>query len=105
MLDFRLIESESPNSFQPGTGSGQQPRVATSRAHRPNRILGGDDMALPKKEDAETVNICGCQYVLRSEIARFNTRAAAGEFAKPPNQPKNQIHLLIGSAFGSVDHV
>jgi hypothetical protein len=62
-------------------------------------------MALPKKEDAETVNICGCQYVLRSEIARFNTRAAAGDFATPPNQPKKSNSLLIGSAFGSVDRV
>ncbi len=38
-------------------------------------------MALPKKEDVERVNICGHQYVLRPEIARFNRRAAAGEFA------------------------
>jgi hypothetical protein len=44
-------------------------------------------MALPKKEDVERVNICEHQYVLRPEIARFNRRAAAGEFAKPPNQP------------------
>jgi hypothetical protein len=35
-----------------------------------------------------TVNICRCQYILGSEIARFNERAAAGEFAKPPNQPR-----------------
>jgi hypothetical protein len=40
-----------------------------------------------KKGMITTVNICGRQYILRSEIARFNQRAAAGEFAKPPNQP------------------
>jgi len=85
MLDLRLIES--PDLFQTRTASGRQRRVANSRAHRLNRILGGDDMALPKKEDVERVNICGHQYVLRPEIARFNRRAAAGEFAKPPNQP------------------
>jgi len=79
MLDLRLIES--PDLFQTRTASGRQRRVANSRAHRLNRILGGDDMALPKKEDVERVNICGHQYVLRPEIARFNRRAAAGEFA------------------------
>jgi hypothetical protein len=35
-----------------------------------------------------TVNICGRLYILRAEIARFNQRAAAGEFAKPPNHPR-----------------
>jgi hypothetical protein len=35
-----------------------------------------------------TLNICGRHYVTRAEIARFNTRAAAGEFAKRPSQPK-----------------
>ncbi len=43
-----------------------------------------------KKGMITTVNICGRQYILRSEIARFNQRAAAGEFAKPPNQPMGQ---------------
>jgi len=37
-----------------------------------------------------TVNICGRQYILRSEIARFNQRAAAGEFAKAPNPPRKR---------------
>jgi hypothetical protein len=37
-----------------------------------------------------TVNLCGRHYVLRSEIARFNARAAAGEFAKAFNNPKSQ---------------
>ena len=32
-----------------------------------------------------TVNIYGRQYILRSEIARFNERAAAGEFAREVN--------------------
>ena len=36
----------------------------------------------------KTVNICGCPYILRGEIARFNERAAAGEFAKPSNHPR-----------------
>ena len=38
-----------------------------------------------KKGMLTTVNICGRQYILRAEIARFNQRAAAGEFAKLPN--------------------
>jgi hypothetical protein len=41
-----------------------------------------------KKGMLRTVNICGRQYILRAEIARFNERAAAGEFAKPPNLPR-----------------
>jgi hypothetical protein len=38
-----------------------------------------------------TVNIYGRQYVLRSEIARFNERAAAGEFAKQLGRPKRSV--------------
>jgi hypothetical protein len=34
-----------------------------------------------------TLNICGRHYLARSEIARFNARAAAGEFAKEPTKP------------------
>jgi len=34
-----------------------------------------------------TVNICGRHYILRSEVARFNARATAGEFAKQPTRP------------------
>jgi hypothetical protein len=49
-----------------------------------------------KKGFLQTVNICGRHYLLRSEIARFNRRAAAGEFAKanvPPITPtRNQSH-------------
>jgi hypothetical protein len=36
----------------------------------------------------KTVNICGRHYILRAEIAGFNERAAAGEFAKPSNHPR-----------------
>jgi hypothetical protein len=35
-----------------------------------------------------TVNLCGRHYLLRSEIARFNARAMAGEFQKACNRPK-----------------
>ena len=35
-----------------------------------------------------TVNIYGRHYILRSEIARFNARAGAGEFAKIPSNPR-----------------
>ena len=35
-----------------------------------------------------TLNICGRHYLTRAEIARFNARAAAGEFAKAPARPK-----------------
>ena len=34
-----------------------------------------------------TLNICGRHYLARAEIARFNARAAAGEFAKKPVKP------------------
>lgn len=50
-----------------------------------------------KKGFLQTVNICGRHYVLRSEIARFNKRATAGEFAKPCNHPRRKGRL------GSVD--
>jgi hypothetical protein len=40
-----------------------------------------------KKKFLQTVNICGRHYVLRSEIARFNSRALAGEFSKPCARP------------------
>ena len=46
-----------------------------------------------KKGMLTTVNICGRQYILRAEIARFNERAAAGEFAKPPNHPRKSTVL------------
>jgi len=45
-----------------------------------------------------TVNICGRQYILRSEIARFNQRAAAWEFAKAPNPPRNRSLRVDNSA-------
>jgi hypothetical protein len=48
-----------------------------------------------KKGMLRTVNICGRQYILRAEIARFNERAAAGEFAKPPNHPGKSIMPTI----------
>src|SRR5438132_1768172 len=41
-----------------------------------------------------TVNLCGRHYVLRSEIARFNARAAAGEFEKTCNLPKRRRKQL-----------
>ena len=37
-----------------------------------------------------TLNICGRHYLTRAEIARFNARAAAGEFAKEPAKPKRR---------------
>jgi hypothetical protein len=40
-----------------------------------------------KKKFLRTINICGRHYVLRSEIARFNSRALAGEFSKPFARP------------------
>jgi predicted site-specific integrase-resolvase len=43
-----------------------------------------------KKGMLTTVNICGRQYVLRSEIGRFNERAAAGEFARTLGRPKKR---------------
>jgi hypothetical protein len=41
----------------------------------------------------KTVNICGRHYILRAEIARFNERATAGEFAKRPNHPRKSSML------------
>ena len=46
-----------------------------------------------KKGMLTTVNICGRQYILRAEIARFNQPAAGGEFAKPPNHPRKSSML------------
>jgi hypothetical protein len=48
-----------------------------------------------------TLNICGRHYLTRAEIARFNARAAAGEFAREPARPKrcdpNDLSDLIKS--------
>jgi hypothetical protein len=44
------------------------------------------------------VNICGRQYILRAEIARFNQRAAAGEFAKSPNPPRKRLLRVVNTA-------
>ncbi len=43
-----------------------------------------------RKGFLRTINICGRHYVLRSEIARFNARAAAGEFARTYSQPPSK---------------
>ena len=37
-----------------------------------------------------TLNICGRHYLTRAEIARFNVRAASGEFAREPARPKRR---------------
>jgi hypothetical protein len=37
-----------------------------------------------------TLNICGRHYLTRAEIARFNLRAAAGEFAREPARPNRR---------------
>jgi hypothetical protein len=37
-----------------------------------------------------TLNICGRHYLTRAEIARFNARAAAGEFARELGRPKRK---------------
>ena len=37
-----------------------------------------------------TLNICGRHYLTRAEIARFNLRAAAGEFASEPARPNRR---------------
>ena len=42
-----------------------------------------------KKGFLATVNICGRHYILRTEIARFNRRAQAGEFAQKYQQPNS----------------
>jgi hypothetical protein len=51
-----------------------------------------------KKGMLTTVNICGRQYILRAEIARFNQRAAAGEFAKSPNPPRQGLLRVDNTA-------
>jgi len=47
-----------------------------------------------------TLNICGRHYLTRSEIARFNARAAAGEFAKEPTKaeppPLQSLRVTCG---------
>jgi len=37
-----------------------------------------------------TLNIRGRHYLTRAEIARFNLRAAAGEFAREPARPNRR---------------
>jgi hypothetical protein len=37
-----------------------------------------------------TLNICGRHYLTRIEIARFNLRAATGEFARKPARPSRR---------------
>src|SRR5437773_5225445 len=49
-----------------------------------------------KKDFLRTVNICGRHYVLRSEVARFNARALAGEFSKPLNRPLHAARGVTG---------
>ena len=44
-----------------------------------------------KKGMLTTANICGRHYILRAQIARFNERAVAGEFAKDPIRPRKSI--------------
>jgi hypothetical protein len=41
-------------------------------------------MALSKKEDVERVNICGHQYILRPEIARFSSLKPRGKAIATP---------------------
>jgi hypothetical protein len=38
----------------------------------------------------QTLNICGRHYLTRSEIGRFNARAASGEFARIPAKPRRK---------------
>lgn len=49
----------------------------------------------------QTLNICGRHYVSRAEIARFNRRAEAGEFARRPSNPgarqRSARHLTAGT--------
>jgi len=42
-----------------------------------------------------TLNICGRHYLTRSEIARFNARAVAGEFSKQLARPKRRSQMGI----------
>lgn len=49
-----------------------------------------------KKGFLRTINICGRHYVLRSEIARFNARAAAGEFALHREPPRRKRLIQSG---------
>src|SRR5438128_9437534 len=55
-----------------------------------------------KKGRLATINICGRQYSLRSEIARFHARAAAGELAKPSNEPGKHILLVRANSIQEV---
>jgi hypothetical protein len=46
-----------------------------------------------------TLNICGRHYLTRSEIGRFNKRAAAGEFARELARPSKKITRRPASKF------
>src|SRR5690348_9068165 len=65
----------------------REPPMALSQFIQQSALSPTTIWRFRRKGFLRTVNICGRHYVLRSEIARFNSRAAAGEFAKPFSQP------------------
>jgi hypothetical protein len=64
-----------------------QPPMALSQFIEQSALSPTTVWRFRKKGFLRTINICGRHYVLRSEIARFNARAAAGEFARTCNVP------------------
>jgi hypothetical protein len=64
-----------------------QPPMALSQFIEQTALSPTTVWRFRKKGFLRTVNICGRHYVLRSEIARFNARAATGEFARTCNEP------------------
>src|SRR5713101_2130796 len=64
-----------------------QPPMALSQFIEQTALSPTTVWRFRKKGFLRTINICGRHYVLRSEIARFNYRAAGGEFAKNCSHP------------------
>ena len=74
--DLALVDSEPPMSLDKFIEASGLSAVTLWRYRRAGWL--------------KTINIAGRIYVTRSEIARFNRRAAAGEFAKDFRRPRSR---------------
>jgi hypothetical protein len=70
------IDSEPPLAWRSLSSKAAFPAVTVCRYRRVGWL--------------NALNICGRHYLTRAEIARFNLRAAAGEFAKEPARPNRR---------------
>ena len=80
----------SNGSNEPSVAIDSDPPIALDKFIEQSGLSVVTVWRYPRAGWLNTLNICGRHYVTRSEIARFNARAAAGEFAKPPTKPKRR---------------